>query len=334
MRSVPTAGDAGAVAGLTRQAAVLLGDDAIRTKAVDLLLDRYLSSVPDQHALLQRVGLADERQVVLPGARQLLRSLAGLEIITLTGKPNTVLAVNNDYALVATGRSPDGQRVEISDVQKGLDLLTQHGSVRVHPDTLGHRSSFVGAVLATLPGALFTANPPGVTLRPQTTARIAHDPNFGTLDRVSQVKIRTEQAQLRSLLAGNRTSANCALCGHTYPMEFLVAAHIKKRSECTDEERRDLHHVAMLSCTFGCDALYESGWITVDYHGHIQATPPTTDTPEGTFRQRLLQLHGQPCRAHTPASEPYFAWHRNWVFLARPPLAGESAAELAPLNEQ
>jgi hypothetical protein len=28
--------------------------------------------------------------------------------------------------------------------------------------------------------------------------------------------------------------------------------------ERTDEERRDLHNVAMLACSFGCDALHES----------------------------------------------------------------------------
>ena len=63
------------------------------------------------------------------------------------------------------------------------------------------------------------------------------------------------------MLAGDRELADCALCGHQYPLRFLVAAHIKKRSICTDAERRDLRNVAMLVCTFGCDALYEAGWI-------------------------------------------------------------------------
>jgi hypothetical protein len=48
------------------------------------------------------------------------------------------------------------------------------------------------------------------------------------------------------------------------------SAHIKKRSLCTDDERRDLRHVAMLAYSFGCDALYEAGWITVDGTGQIR----------------------------------------------------------------
>ena len=35
-------------------------------------------------------------------------------------------------------------------------------------------------------------------------------------------------------------------------MGFLVAAHVKKRFLCSDDERRDLRHVAVLACTFGC----------------------------------------------------------------------------------
>lgn len=38
-------------------------------------------------------------------------------------------------------------------------------------------------------------------------------------------------------------------------MGFLIAAYIKKRPICSDNERRDLSHVAMLACTLGCDAV-------------------------------------------------------------------------------
>lgn len=60
-------------------------------------------------------------------------------------------------------------------------------------------------------------------------------------------------------IPGNREVAACPLCGHEYPMGFPVAAHAKKRSLCSDEERRDLRHVAVLARAFGCDALYEEG---------------------------------------------------------------------------
>jgi hypothetical protein len=69
----------------------------------------------------------------------------------------------------------------------------------------------------------------------------------------------------------------------------------------------------MLACSFGCDALYESGWITVDENGHVQ-TAPLDIAPVGTFRDRLLRLDGLRCAAHSRNSEPYFEWHRTTTF--------------------
>ncbi len=251
-----------------------------------------------------------------PTARELLRSLIGEQIQTVSGHPNMVLAIHGDMALVSTNRSPDGRPVEISEVQQGLDRLKAHGSVRVSVEELGHRSAFVGAVLATLPGARFVENPATVTSGPPGGLQAGSDPTFGVLDSVASVKVRKEQAQLRTLLAGNREQAACALCGHEYPMGFLVAAHVKKRSICSDDERRDLPHVAMLACVFGCDALYEAGWITVGPDGRVQTVPPD-DMPADRVREHLRHLAGQRCAAHSHASEPYFAWHRNTIFRGR-----------------
>ena len=251
-----------------------------------------------------------------PTASELLRSLIGEEIRTVTGMPNMVLAVHGDTALVRTSRSPEGQPVEVGEVQKGLDKLQMHGSVRVNVEELGHRSAFVGAVLATLPGARFTKNPATVMLGASPGVREGSDPVFAVLDGVASVKVRKEQAQLRNLLAGNRELATCALCGQEYPMGFLVAAHVKKRSICSDDERRDLRHVAMLACTFGCDALYEAGWITVGQDGNVQ-TVLVDGLPEGRIREHLKHLAGHRCAAHSPASERYFAWHRMTVFRGR-----------------
>lgn len=248
-----------------------------------------------------------------PTASDLLRSLIGEDIRTVTGMPNMVLAIDGDRALVRTNRSPEGQPVEVGEVQKGLEKFRMQGSVRVTVDELGHGSAFVGAVLATLPGAQFTNNPAAVTLGASASTRASSDPAFAVLDTFASVKIRKEQAQLRNLLAGNRKLASCALCGHEYPMGFLVAAHVKKRSICTDDERRDLRHVAMLACTFGCDALYEAGWITVGQDGHVQ-TVPLDGVPGGRIREHLQYLAGRRCAAHSRASESYFAWHRTTIF--------------------
>ena len=71
-----------------------------------------------------------------PTASELLRSLIGEEIRTVSGMPNMVLAVHGDTVLVRTTRSPDGQPVAVGEVQEGLDKLKMHGSVRVNVEEL------------------------------------------------------------------------------------------------------------------------------------------------------------------------------------------------------
>jgi len=87
-------------------------------------------------------------------ARTLLESLIGQPISTVTGRPNTVLRVEGDSVVVATRRSLIGQPVAIEGVQSGLAQLLEAGKIEVSVPSLGHRSSFVGAVLLTLPGAV------------------------------------------------------------------------------------------------------------------------------------------------------------------------------------
>jgi hypothetical protein len=104
-------------------------------------------------------------------ARALLESLAGRQILTVTGRPNTVVGVAGDDVLVATGRSPAGQPVPAEWVQRGLDRLLEAGEIEVSVASLGHRSSFIGAVLLTLPGAVpVPVTPPRIRLTDPVTA--------------------------------------------------------------------------------------------------------------------------------------------------------------------
>ena len=75
-------------------------------------------------------------------------------------------------------------------------------------------------------------------------------------------KRRLEQEFLRDFLFEGKTFGECACCHKEYPISFLVTAHIKKRSESTDKERKDLN-IVMPMCNFGCDELYENGYISV-----------------------------------------------------------------------
>jgi hypothetical protein len=248
-----------------------------------------------------------------PDALELIRSLIGVPLMTVAGRPNRIVAVDTKVVQVATDKSPAGQPVKVEWVQAGLDLLMERRFVRVHPDELGYRSAFIGAVLATLPGAVASERPATVALQDLKDVSIPANAQFAVLDGTAQVKIRKEQGLLRRLLVGDRASAECALCQQEFPLEFLVAAHIKRRSVCNDQERTDMPRVAMLACTFGCDSLYEAGYVTVDQDGIVRAVS-AGNGPQGRFRSHLEGLHGRHCTAHQPASEPYFAWHRNNIF--------------------
>jgi hypothetical protein len=109
-------------------------------------------------------------------ARSLLESLVGQQISTLTGRPNTVLGLVDTNVIVGTARSPDGELVPIDAVQGALDRLLATDEIEVHPRSLGYRSSFLGALLLTLPGAIvLSTSPPRIRITDPITAYCANE---------------------------------------------------------------------------------------------------------------------------------------------------------------
>lgn len=186
-------------------------------------------------------------------------------------------------------------------------VLTDVGASALGPDALDalHYSANVGGMpIPVFLPSIVTSVPP---LPPGQT----EDPLFlaidGDLDATAVVKTRREQRALRTLLFSS-THHHCDLCGRRLPITCLRAAHIKKRSTCTTTERKDINNV-MSACTLGCDHAFELSLVTVDENGVIRADGPAgADSDLGAF---LTSLDGRPCAAHTEASAPYFAWHRE-----------------------
>ena len=56
---------------------------------------------------------------------------------------------------------------------------------------------------------------------------------------VGKGNYRREQSALRAVLFEDSTETQCALCLKVIPVELMVAAHIKPRSQCTESERLD-----------------------------------------------------------------------------------------------
>ena len=100
----------------------------------------------------------------VPDIRKHLQALVGETIATLTGVPNQVVALVRDEVLVGTDRSPSGKPVPLSDIQAATDELFAQGSVDIDKASVGYRSAFVGAVLATLPGTRTEIRPRRVIL--------------------------------------------------------------------------------------------------------------------------------------------------------------------------
>ena len=136
----------------------------------------------------------------------------------------------------------------------------------------------------------------------------------GPLDLVAPAKRRVEQQALRWYLLPNATGT-CALCGREFAKQFLRAAHIKPRAACTETERRDLAHVAMPACVFGCDALFEQGYVSVGDQGEILISPQVKTTL-GLAGYTTVSLEGRKVGVGTKGREDYFSWHRTHRFRA------------------
>lgn len=137
-------------------------------------------------------------------------------------------------------------------------------------------------------------------------------PPLGPSDAVAEARRRAEQARLKSALLPG-PEGECALCGRTLPRAFLVAAHIKKRAACTEEERWDLSNVAMLACLLGCDSLFENGFVTVKEGGEIAISPVAAGSP-GVAKHIDEHLVGRSTAWWSTEREKYFAWHRSHTF--------------------
>jgi hypothetical protein len=145
---------------------------------------------------------------------------------------------------------------------------------------------------------------------PTDLARLLAGLPTGTEAIVTAIR-RLEQGLLRrTLLPG--TTGICDLCGDELPVQFLVAAHVKKRSVCSDSERLDIPAIAMVACKFGCDALYEEGYLAVDHQGLIVIS--SLAPKRGAAAGYLARLNGRVTPAFNPVRAAYFGWHHGHTY--------------------
>jgi hypothetical protein len=142
--------------------------------------------------------------------------------------------------------------------------------------------------------------------RHQEFGKIEHAlASLDKLDKQRQVFTRQEQRILREVVVGKAETALCALCNREFPTAFLVAAHIKKRSACSDRERRDFENNVIPMCKLGCDDLFERGYVAVR-DGIVRSTRRTRTEALDAY---LSQIVGERCRRWNTRTAKYFRWH-------------------------
>ena len=132
--------------------------------------------------------------------------------------------------------------------------------------------------------------------------------NEKDLDAKSTTIGRKEQSRIRRLLFKNRPTGMCSICNKEYPVKFLWAAHIKKRAKCSLDEKKDTQNIAAPMCKFGCDELYEKGYIGVEEGNIVQLKHnELTDNLESYINSVI----NNQCLSWNDKTRQYFEWHLN-----------------------
>lgn len=140
-------------------------------------------------------------------------------------------------------------------------------------------------------------------------AEVRNEIDAGSVDGKTETSTRKEHRFIVDHLFGNRTEIECSICGKPYPRTYLVAAHIKKRSRCSTDEKKDVEHIATPMCTFGCDRLFETGLVSVDPKGIVISHPDGIEHPQ--LSDYISNIEGRLCKAFNKKNQKYFRWHRK-----------------------
>ncbi|MDD1791538.1 hypothetical protein LRP50_00150 [Enterovibrio sp. ZSDZ42] len=128
-------------------------------------------------------------------------------------------------------------------------------------------------------------------------------------------QLRLEQSLLRKYLIEQNpmslsNGGKCQICNKLYPVELLIAAHVKKRSLCSTREKLDIKNIAMLQCA-SCDKLFENGYIYISDTGKIEINQYSTITQD--LRKELSKLSNNRCDYFDGSSLrlSYIRFHRE-----------------------
>lgn len=120
---------------------------------------------------------------------------------------------------------------------------------------------------------------------------------------------RVEQSYLRNYLFGQNKVARCSICNKKFPIDLLVAAHIKKRSHCTHVEKLDYKNNVVPMCKLGCDDIFEKGYITIN-DGTILRNALKIVTED--LDNYICKIENSKYLKYSDQNKKYFDWHRKY----------------------
>ncbi|WP_079865472.1 hypothetical protein [Pseudomonas aeruginosa] len=146
---------------------------------------------------------------------------------------------------------------------------------------------------------------------------IQNQPTDGVANRAT----RLEHKYIVRHLFQNKLTSTCCICLKEYPRHLLVAAHIKRQSACSSDEKLDIENIAAPMCRLGCDPLFEHGYISVR-NGEV-VMHPSREMTEATASY-VNSVLGKQVSVWNKKNRKYFDWHLN--------AHGFEPAELANIN--
>ncbi|WP_239919699.1 MULTISPECIES: hypothetical protein [unclassified Streptomyces] len=173
----------------------------------------------------------------------------------------------------------------------------KQGSALVCPGTAA-----LAQFVTELPTADEGEQQPQLSNKPETVTHSGAD------SALVEVLVRREQSKLRKRMLNGAVTFTCALCGRDLPVRFIRAAHIKRRSQASREERLQMSNI-MPACLFGCDELFEHGYVHVTETGHVAVSDKANE--HAALKEAAEKLAGHSVGGYSEHRAQYFAWHRN-----------------------
>ncbi|NEM05449.1 hypothetical protein GCU54_05370 [Geodermatophilus normandii] len=197
-------------------------------------------------------------------------------------------------------------------------MLRRDGAVTIDVPTLGHRSSFIGAVLTTIPGSAVSGSPPRLSLPgplddllpPWDREPELDDPaipdGYDERNKAHRaiVQRRGQRAFRERLLIAY--GVTCAVTG-TAAEAVLEAAHIRPY-------RGPLHNVVTNGLLLRADihTLFDLHLLTVLPDGRIRVSPTLVASPYAELDERTMRWPSsptdRPSRAALAEHNTVYAW--------------------------